>query len=90
MSYREFGDKVLSAFGHKPAHRQVGSLLLGMMWRLEKVVAGLSGRIPRITKESALAASEAVSYSGTKITKVIPFQYRNIEHSISEIAAFYK
>jgi len=90
MSYREFGDKVLSAFGHKPAHRAAGSLLLGVMWRLEKIVAGLSGRIPRITKESAMAASEAVSYGGDKITTVIPFQYRDIEHSIPEIAAFYK
>lgn len=90
MSYREFGDKLLHTFGHKPASKEVGVVLMGIMWRMEKIICALSGKTPRITKESALAAREKISYVGEKITLSIPFAYRNINLSIQQIAEFYK
>ena len=90
MTYREFGDKILREFGHRAASRQVGTFLMSLMWRVEKFLCALRGKIPRITRESAAAAREATSFGGSKITEAISFQYRDINKTISEVASFYK
>lgn len=89
MSYREFADGILKQFGHKPTSREVGTFLTWLMWRGEKFISMFSGKPLRITKESAAAAREQATYSGTKITEVLDFNYRDVNTTLREVCAFY-
>lgn len=90
MSYHEFANRILKRFGHKPASRSLGSFTMGLMWRIEKLGALLSGNPPRVTKESAASAREALSFGGEKITGTIDFQYRDLDKTLDEVAVYYK
>jgi dihydroflavonol-4-reductase len=90
LSYRDFADRILKRFGHKPTTREVGAFLTWVMWRSEKLVCFFTGRSPRITKESAYAAREAATYTGTRITETIDFSYRDIDLTLEEVCAYYK
>lgn len=90
LSYREFADLLLKRFGHKPVSRELGSFMLGFMWRLEKFTARFTGKTPRITKESAAAAGEAAGFAGDKITTAIDFKYRDIHTTLDEVSLYYK
>lgn len=90
LTYRQFADMILKRFGHQPSHRKVGAFMLWWMCRLEKVASWISGKAPRITKESAASAREQLSFTGEKITCTVNFRYREIESSLDEISAYYK
>jgi dihydroflavonol-4-reductase len=90
LSYREFADRLLKRFGHRPASREVGSLALSFMWRLEKLLARFTGKAPRITKESAHAAREKATFGGERITKVIDFRYRDLDLTLDEVSRYYQ
>ncbi|MCK6639015.1 MAG: NAD-dependent epimerase/dehydratase family protein [Bacteroidia bacterium] len=90
MSYRNFANEILTLFGKKPVSRQLGKFVLGIMWRIEKIVAALSGKPPRITKESVAAASEAATYNGSRITQRTGFSYKPIRQSLQEVAGYYR
>lgn len=90
ISYRDFANELLKRFGHPPASREVGSFQLGLLWRLDKLGSLFSGNSPRITKESATSASEAVSFNGNKITDVTAFRYRDLRCSLDEITPYYR
>lgn len=90
LTYRDFADRLLKRFGHQPATREAGPLLTALMWRAEKFMTMLTGKSPRVTKESANAAREAVSYTGSRIGEVIPFSYREIDVTLDEVCAYYK
>lgn len=90
MSYRNFANEILTLFGKKPVSRQLGKFALGIMWRIEKIVAAISGKPPRITKESVAAASEAATYNGSRITQRTGFSYKPIRQSLQEVAGYYR
>lgn len=90
LTYRDFADRILKRFGHKPASKEVGPFLTWLMWRAEKFMCRFTGKSPRITKESAYAARESASYTGKKITEAIDFTYRNLDSTLDEICTFYK
>ncbi len=90
LSYREFFDKVLEAFGNPKTKRKAGKFSLAIGWRMEKILASLAGRNPRLTKETAVASLQINHYDGSKITKAINFNYRDLNNSIKEISEFYK
>lgn len=90
LSYRSFANELLKRFGHQPVSREVGPFQLGMMWRLNKLGAWITGKAPRITKESAASASETADFNGEKITKAIDFRYRSLEQTLEQITPFYR
>jgi nucleoside-diphosphate-sugar epimerase len=90
MTYRDFADEILKLFGNKPVRRQLSSFTLGLLWRIEKFISNLSGRSPRITKESAAAASEIASYNGKRIAERIGFTYKPIHQSLQEVVGYYR
>lgn len=90
MTYRDFADRLLKRFGHRPTKREVGPFLAALMWRAEKLSSMITGKQPRVTKESAYAAREAVTYTGSRIAEVIPFGYREIDTTLDEVCPYYK
>ncbi len=89
FSYREFFDKILDAFGKPKTNFHAGKFSLAFGWRAEKILSKISGRRPRVTKETAMSALQKNSYDGSKVTRTIDFAYRKMDDSIREIARFY-
>lgn len=90
MSYREFFDKALKAFGQKSTRYHAGPLLTSIGWRGEKLLARITGRKPTLTKETAMAAQLVNHFNGSRITQQISFRYRDIDATIGEVCAFYR
>ncbi len=90
LSYKDLFDRILVAFGKPKTKRQAGKFTLGIGWRAEKLLTKISGKNPRVTKETAITALQFNRYDGSKITKSIDFQYRNLNTTLSEMIAFYK
>lgn len=90
MSYRDFADQVLHHFGKPPVKKQLSGLMLGLMWRLEKLLCAFTGKTPRITKESAAAAAERISFDGSRISERTGFVYKSVQRSLQEVAPYYR
>ncbi len=90
LPYRDFADGLLKRFGHRPTSRAIGAFLAAILWRTEKFLTWFNRKTPRITKESAAAAREVASYTGSKITQVVNFQYRDIDTTLDEVCVYYK
>lgn len=90
LTYRDFADRILARFGHRPSSRKVGAFSLGLMWRLDKLAAAFTGKNPRITKESAAAAREALHFDGDKIISALNFNYRSINSTLDDVVLYYK
>lgn len=90
LDYRTVINAMNNVFGKKPAGKKLSSFVGGIAWRAEKLMAALSGRAPRITRETAAAAQEQNRFSGEKIKKVLEgFSYRPVAASISDAGRFY-
>jgi nucleoside-diphosphate-sugar epimerase len=90
LTYKDFFDRILVALGKPKTKRRAGKFSLALGWRGEKFLCSLSGRNPRVTKETAITALQVNRYDGSRITKVIDFKYRDCDQTINEVAAFYK
>lgn len=91
LSYRDFINRLLKAFGQKPASKKLSIFLGELAWRAEKILAALTGRRPRIQKETIRAAQEKISFDGKKITESLPgFRYNPVQKSIDDFVPYYK
>jgi hypothetical protein len=90
LTYKDFFDKILTAFGKPKTKRQAGKFALALGWRGEKILTALNGENPRVTKETAMTALQVNRYDGSLITKTIGFNYRDCDKTIEETIAFYK
>jgi dihydroflavonol-4-reductase len=90
LSYRDFFDKILTAFGNPKTKREAGKFSLAIGWRGEKLLTSFTKKNPRVTKETAISALQINRYDGSRITKVLDFKYRDVDATIKEVVAFYK
>lgn len=90
LTYKDFFDKLLVSFGKPKTKTKAGKLGLALGWRGEKLMCNLSGKNPRVTKETAQTALQVNRYDGSLITKSIDFSYRDFDESVKEIVEFYK
>ena len=90
LSFKIFFEKALSQLGKPLPKFHASPFLTGMGWRAEKMWSGLTGKKPRLTKETAAASQLVNFFNGEKITRAIDFHYRDIDTTIREVCAFYK
>jgi hypothetical protein len=90
LTYRDFFDKLLISFGKPKTKTMAGKLGLSIGWRAEKLHCALTGKNPRVTKETALTALQVNRYDGSLVTRSIDFSYRDFDESVREISEYYK
>lgn len=90
LSYRQFTTMLLNAFNKKPAAKLLKPWMTALAWRAEKLLAALSGRKPRLTKETAAVLHEVTRFGGTRIAEKMPLHYHSIEDAVTNAAPFYK
>ena len=89
LTYKEFFDAALFAFGNPPATIRVGPFAGGIVWRAEKWLARFTGRKPRLTEETSRSAQSINRFDGSKVTRSVEFIYDPISKTISETARFF-
>ncbi len=90
LTFKVLFDKLSVAFGHKKPSKQAPRWLSNIGWRVEGVLAWLTRRKPRITKETVASAYTNVSYSNEKIKSALNMDFRSIEDTVEHGLGFYK
>ncbi len=85
-SFAQVFQDVARAFGGRPPKRMASSGMLGFAWRAEAVLARLTGRLPRITRDSVRAAVATNSYDGSALAAYLPNgAYTPWEQTVAEL-----
>lgn len=89
ISNKELLDKIATLLNKKAPTIKAKKPLLGLAWRIAKVLAFFKGGQPFLTKETAQAASSKLEYSNEKILKTIDLTFKPIDLTLLEIAQTY-
>jgi dihydroflavonol-4-reductase len=90
IPFRVFFDWLLEIFNKPKASIKVNPLLGELGWRFEKILAGIRGKKPRITKETARAANLTYEFSSDKIKKELDYEFIPVHQSVKDACAYYK
>ncbi|MBW6458968.1 MAG: NAD-dependent epimerase/dehydratase family protein [Bacteroidales bacterium] len=82
VTYKRLFDLIAEGFGKKGPQIGISPLLAGLSWRVEKVLSGIRGRKPLVTRETARTAVQRYEYSSQKIRQALDFEYIPIEETI--------
>lgn len=86
-TFREVFAAIATAFGKRPPHRKVNSVLAGLVRRIEEIKSIATGRgEPLLTKETAEAALATVRFDNSKIKKYLTdFTFNSIDDAIIRV-----
>jgi dihydroflavonol-4-reductase len=91
LSYREIFSSIAKCFGKKPPPKKVSPFMGEIVWRLEAIKAGFTGKRHLVTKETARTAQSSVFFDNDKILKALPgFNFMPIDRSITNTCATLK
>ena len=91
LSYKEIFYAIAKGFGKKPPQKKVSSLMGELIWRLESIKAGITGKKHLLTKETARTAQASVYFDNHKILNALPeFNFTPIAASIARTCATLK
>ena len=62
--------------------------LMNMVWRIEYLISLVTGKNPKITKETAKTSSQKNFYSNEKIKKQIGYKFNSIENAIENTVKY--
>lgn len=89
ISNKDLLEKIALLLNKKAPTIKAKEYLLGIAWRIAKVLAFFTGDKPFLTKESAQAASTKLAFSNEKIIKAIDLSFKPIDQTLFEIAQTY-
>lgn len=89
LRYRDCFDRIAVAINKPKATIKVTPFLKEIAWRLEATRAFLTGNKPLLTRETADSAMTDNSYSTTKITNAIDFDFMDIDITIKKYADWF-
>lgn len=90
LTYKQFFDYVATALNKPIPQKQLARWKAELLWRLEAALGMLTGKSPRITKETTHIAYAKSFYDSTKLTKTIGYSFTPIEQTIRNVAAIYE
>lgn len=90
LTYQDFLTRVAQAYNTTPPNRKAGRYIIGAGWRLERLRYLLTGKEPRITKETARSSQNRSFYSSQKLKDQLQWQFIPIDQSINETVAFFR
>jgi nucleoside-diphosphate-sugar epimerase len=90
VKFKDLFSLIAQEYGNKPPYIKVKSWLSNIAWRVEKLKCLFTGKEPRITRETALAASRNYNYSNKKITEALGYQFISVKEAIKNACDYYK
>jgi nucleoside-diphosphate-sugar epimerase len=88
-SYKEIFTKIAQSAGKKAPRKKISKGLINFVYNLE-VILKIFGRKQKITRENIKSMFNIAKFDGSKITKAIDFNYRNIDQGIENSVNYYK
>jgi nucleoside-diphosphate-sugar epimerase len=89
LSYRELFIKIADAFKIKPPERYATKTMTSLAWKVEFLLSILTGKSPKITRQTASAAHKAERYSSSKLKDRTAYTFIKIDDTIKDIVQFY-
>jgi nucleoside-diphosphate-sugar epimerase len=89
ITYKEFFEKVATAFGKKPPKMLIKPWMTEILWRIEAFRSRLSGGSPLITKETAKSARTHFHYVNKKVKGKIGVSFTPIDETIERVTKFF-
>ena len=87
-TYRDVFNIIADSFGKKRPVKKVTPFIASLVWRLEKIKSGFTGKKPLVTRETAATAMAMSEYDNRKLKKFLPsFTYRPMEETIASTCA---
>lgn len=80
----------ISALLNKPAPTmEAKPFMLGIAWRVAKVVALIKRERPSLTREAAMASASKLAYSNKKIVDSTGFRFKPLEVTLEEVSRLF-
>ncbi len=89
-TYRSIFELIAKNLGVKPPGIHAKPWMGEIVWRLEVLRSRLFGGKPMITRETARTAHQMNYYDNTKVKAKLGFEFRPVEETIADFAAFYQ
>lgn len=91
LSYKEIFSLIAKCFGKKPPPKRVSPFMGEIIWRLEAIKAGFTGKKHLLTKETARTAQASVYFDNSKILNELPgFNFTPVAITIAHTCATLK
>ena len=90
LKFKTLFDYIAAALRVKPPRIAAKKWLVSIGWRLERILAFLTFRRPKITKETARSAMSNSKYDHSKIREAIGFSFTPIKESVDNAVAFHQ
>lgn len=85
LSYLDFFSLIAKYLGKPAPSIKVSPWMTSAAWRFEAVRSWITGSIPEITKEMAIATTHNYRFTGEKLCNTVNFEYRPLEDTIRDI-----
>ena len=89
LKFKTLFNYIAASLSVKPPHIAAKKWLVNIGWRLERVLAFLTFRRPKITKETARSAMSNSQYDHSKILNTLQFSFTPIKKSVENAVAFH-
>lgn len=87
--YREIFEEIAVALNQPKPLIQANRFLLEAGWRASRLASLLTGKQPALTRDIARSSMKVSAYDGTKITRVLDFEYTPINTTIRDIGKIF-
>lgn len=88
ITFKDLMTHVANAMGKKPPKRPVKAWMLGLVWRLLKLVTWFSGGTPAVSKESAASSMQTNKFSSEKVKRTIDISFRSANQAVQNVVRF--
>ncbi len=89
ISNKQLLTDIATLLGKKAPTIAARPFMLQLAWRVAKLAGKVTGKRPALTRESAHAAAEKLSYSNAKIVKETGYTFKPLAQTLQEIANTY-
>lgn len=89
LTFKDLFFKIAKAFNVKPPSILVKKWMVGIVWRIEGLLAFFFGKKQNITKETAGSSMAIARYANDKVKTALAFEFIPIEKCIADAAAFF-
>ena len=88
LTYESVFNSISKSLNVNPPTYVATPRLMNMVWRIEYLISLVTGKNPKITKETAKTSSQKNFYSNEKIKKQIGYKFNSIENAIENTAKY--
>ena len=88
LTYESVFKRISKSLNVNPPTYVATPRLMNMVWRIEYLISLVTGKNPKITKETAKTSSQKNFYNNEKIKKQIGYKFNSIENAIENTVKY--